>query len=96
MMMAAEELLEYYHTEHLCMIRKIGEAEVKEEGTIVKKHLIKIGAGVSNDQMRRWCIKNGYQYKSNVIMVEVNVCGGLGTCSHGAGLKTHTLADYIY
>jgi hypothetical protein len=24
MMMAAEELLEYYHTEHLCMIRKIG------------------------------------------------------------------------
>jgi hypothetical protein len=95
-MMAAEESLEYDHIESLCMIRMVGESEVKEGGRIVKKHLIKIGAGVSNDQLRRWCIKNGYQYKSNVIMVEVNVCGGLGTCSHGAGLGTQTLADYIY
>ncbi len=29
-------------------------------------------------------------------MVEVNVCGGLGTCSHGAGRETQTLADYVY
>lgn len=66
------------------------------DGDKVKKHLVKVGAGVSNDQLRRWCIKNGYQYKSNVIMVEVNVCGGLGTCSHGAGIGTQTLADYVY
>ena len=46
--------------------------------------------------MRLWCIKNGYQYKSNVIMVEVNVCGAIGTCSHGAGINTQTLPDYIY
>jgi hypothetical protein len=61
-----------------------------------KIYLVKIGAGVSNEQMRRWCVKNKRQYKSNVIMVEVNVCGGLGTCSHGAGKDTQTLADYIY
>lgn len=58
--------------------------------------MVKIGAGVSNDQMRRWCIKNNLQYRSNVIMVEVNVCGGIGTCSHGAGIGTQTLCDYIY
>ncbi len=29
-------------------------------------------------------------------MVEVNVCGALGTCSHGAGINTQTLADYVY
>lgn len=29
-------------------------------------------------------------------MVEVNLCGGLGTCSHGAGKDTQTLADYVY
>lgn len=46
--------------------------------------------------MRRWCIQNNYQYKSNVIMVEVNVCGGIGTCSHGAGINTQTLSDYLY
>jgi UDP-N-acetylenolpyruvoylglucosamine reductase len=70
--------------------------EAIENGKAATKHLIKVGAGVSNDQLRMWCIKNGFQYKSNVIMVEVNVCGGLGTCSHGAGLGTQTLADYVY
>ena len=29
-------------------------------------------------------------------MVEVNVCGGIGTCSHGAGIDTQTLSDYLY
>ncbi len=88
----AEQSLAYEKIEHLNMIRKVGEYDFKGE----KKHLIKIGAGVSNDQLRRWSIRNGYQYKSNVIMVEVNVCGGLGTCSHGAGKDTQTLADYVY
>lgn len=46
--------------------------------------------------MRKWCIKNGYQYKSNVIMVEVNVVGAIGTCSHGAGIGTQTLSDYVH
>ena len=62
----------------------------------MKKHLVKIGAGVSKEQLRIWCIKNGCQYKSNVIMVEVNLCGALGTCSHGGGIDTQTVADYIY
>lgn len=75
-------------------MKKVGEITDPKDAT-KKLHLIKIGAGVSNDQMRRWCIQNRYQYKSNVIMVEVNVCGGLGTCSHGAGIDTQTLADYI-
>lgn len=29
-------------------------------------------------------------------MVEVNVVGAIGTCSHGAGINTQTLSDYIY
>jgi hypothetical protein len=29
-------------------------------------------------------------------MVEVNFIGGLSTCSHGAGLNTQTLPDYVY
>lgn len=58
--------------------------------------LVKVGAGVSNDQLRRWCIKNKLQYKSNVIMVEVNVVGAIGTCSHGAGIGTQTVSDLVY
>lgn len=79
------------------MIRDLRQSlRVKENRKEVVKHLVKVGAGVSNEQMRMWCINNGFQYKSNVIMIEVNVCGGLGTCSHGAGLSTQTLADYVY
>ena len=29
-------------------------------------------------------------------MVEVNVVGAIGTCSHGAGIGTQTLSDYVY
>ena len=58
--------------------------------------LVKVGAGVSNDQLRSWCITNKLQYKSNVIMVEVNVVGAIGTCSHGAGIGTQTVSDLVY
>lgn len=92
-MTEVEDVLEHDKIEHLNQIRYLGVIEDKSK---VKKHLVKVGSGVSNDQLRRWCIKKGYQYKSNVIMVEVNVCGGLGTCSHGAGIGTQTLADYVY
>ena len=60
-----------------------------------KEKLVKIGAGVSNDQLRRWCIKHRLQYDANVIMVEVNFCGALGTCSHGSGIKNPPLCDSI-
>lgn len=92
-MTEVEYVLAYDKIEHLGEIRDL---KIAVEVDKVKKHLVKVGAGVSNDQLRRWCIKNGYQYKSNVIMVEVNVFGGLGTCSHGAGIGTQTLADYVY
>lgn len=29
-------------------------------------------------------------------MVEINVCGALGTCSHGSGIDSQTLADYVH
>jgi hypothetical protein len=76
------------------MLRRVGEIPAKNG--VPKKNLVKIGAGVSNEQLRVWCSKNMVQYKSNVIMVEVNLCGGLGTCSHGAGIGSQTLADYVY
>jgi UDP-N-acetylenolpyruvoylglucosamine reductase len=82
--------------EHLNSIRLVGEHEYEVNQRKVKKHLVKIGAGVSNEQLRRWCITNGFQIKSNVIMVEINVCGALGTCSHGSGTDSRTLADYVY
>jgi hypothetical protein len=68
-MITAEESLAHDGIENLCMIRKVGEVEATEDGKAVRKHLIKIGAGVSNDQLRRWCITNNCQYKTNVIMV---------------------------
>lgn len=38
-------------------------------GSSEEKKLVRIGAGVSNEQLRRWCKKNDLQYEANVIMV---------------------------
>ncbi len=91
-MQQVEKILAKTDTEHLNMLRKVGT--IVANG--VKKTLVKIGAGVSNEQMRLWCLENKFQYKSNVIMVEVNVCGAIGTCSHGAGIETQTIPDYVH
>lgn len=37
----------------------------KDEG----KTLVRVGCGVSNEQLRRWCLKQDIQYQANVIMV---------------------------
>jgi hypothetical protein len=60
--------------EHLNEIRKVGEIdttfkEVGKADVATVKHLIKIGGGVSNEQLRKWSIKNGFQYKSNTGIV---------------------------
>ena len=95
-MLAADQCLAYDNIESLGMVRKVGEVDVEEEGKTVRKHLVKIGAGVSNDQLRQWCIKHGYQYRTNVIMVEIGFIAGLLTCGQGSGSHTRTLPDYVY
>lgn len=52
-MTVLEETLSADGIEHLCSIRKVGTVEVKEDeskpiGKFITKHLVKIGAGVSN------------------------------------------------
>ena len=60
------------------------------------KTLVRLGAGVSNEQLRRYCLRNDIEYQANVVMVEVNFCGALGACCHGAGLKNPPIPDFIY
>ena len=57
--------------------------KISKKGDIT---LMKLGAGVSNEQLRRWCLRQNLQYQTNTIMVEINFCGALGTCSHGSGI----------
>ena len=60
------------------------------------KTLVRIGASVSSEQLRRWCIANKLIYPADVIMVEVSFIGAISACCHGSGMKTKTLADNIY
>ncbi len=59
-------------------------------------HLVKVGAGVSNEQLRIWSKNNGYQYKMNTIVTEITVIGSIMTCSHGSGKDVQILADYVH
>ena len=56
---------------------------------------VRVGAGTTNDQLRRWSIENGWTLPLNVILVEVTIAGTTSTACHGAGIKTPTLSDLI-
>ena len=58
--------------------------------------LVRFGAGVSNEQLRRWCKNNDLEYQANVIMVEVNFCGALSANCHGSGIKNPPIPDFVY
>lgn len=60
----------------------------------------RIGAGVTNEQLRRWCEspRGGnarWTLPFSVVMVEISVVGTVLTMSHGAGLQHQTLSDLV-
>lgn len=69
---------------------------VKEPFTYEGKTLARIGAGVSNEQMRAWCIANGLQYKASILIVEPSFVGCMSTNSHGSGITTQPVPDIVY
>ena len=63
--------------------------------------LCKIGASVTNEQFRKWCLDpEGGQWKwtipLNVILVEITFGGSNATICHGAGITNKTLSDLVY
>lgn len=79
---------------------------VEENGA--RKRLCKIGASVTNEQLREWVIKNSKRNRSdgeqwgewwtvpfNVILVEITYGGSNGPICHGAGRKSTTLSDLV-
>ncbi|KAK4642338.1 hypothetical protein QC761_0083510 [Podospora bellae-mahoneyi] len=58
--------------------------------------LVRIGASTTNEQLRRWCVKNNkYSYPLNVIMVEMTIGGTNAPICHGAGRRHQTLSDLV-
>ena len=77
---------------------------VEEDG--VRKRLCKIGAATTNEQFRRWVIKNSRDKRNkkwvpwwtiplNVVLVEITFGGSNAPICHGAGWKTKTLSDLV-
>ncbi|KAK0759490.1 hypothetical protein N5P37_007678 [Trichoderma harzianum] len=58
--------------------------------------LVRVGAGVTNEELRRWCLQNGrVTLPLNVIMVEITVGGANAPICHGAGIENKTLSDLV-
>ncbi|KAI5839635.1 hypothetical protein DFP73DRAFT_205107 [Morchella snyderi] len=59
------------------------------------KILVRVGAAVSNEALRRWSLKNGWSLPINVIMVEITAGGANAPVCHGAGITHDTLSDLV-
>lgn len=77
---------------------------IVEDG--VEKRLCKIGASTTNEQFRKWVVRNAFNKTTgkwgdwwtipfNTILVEVTYGGSNGGICHGAGLKSTTLSDLV-
>lgn len=83
--------------EHIELIGK----EFVEEGQV--KHLCKIGAATSNEQIRTWSVnsfltdgnEHSWTLPLNVILVENTVGGTNALMCHGAGWHNKTLSDLV-
>ncbi|KAK8038297.1 hypothetical protein PG994_015064 [Apiospora phragmitis] len=61
-----------------------------------KKQLCRIGAGVTNEEFRRWALKNKtWALPVDVILVEVTIGGVNGPICHGAGREHQTCSDLV-
>lgn len=63
---------------------------------------VKIGAGTTNEQFRRWVINESkregvqaFTLPINVVMVEITFGGSNAPICHGAGIKNRTLSDLV-
>ncbi|KAF2001355.1 FAD-binding domain-containing protein [Amniculicola lignicola CBS 123094] len=70
--------------------------ELREETVPGKKRLCRIGAGVTNEEFRRWSVAGkAWTFPADVILVEVTIGGVNGPICHGAGISHKTLSDYV-
>ncbi|RPB18434.1 hypothetical protein L211DRAFT_796854 [Terfezia boudieri ATCC MYA-4762] len=72
--------------------------EVREDvpGFKGKKRMVRVGAAVTNEELRRWAIaKDEWSIPVNVILVEVTVAGVNSPICHGAGQMHSALSDYV-
>ncbi|EME42692.1 hypothetical protein DOTSEDRAFT_133846 [Dothistroma septosporum NZE10] len=61
------------------------------------KRLVRIGCSVTNERLRRWCVKhNKVTLPFNIIMVEITAGGGNALICHGAGITSRTLSDLVH
>ncbi|KAL6694429.1 hypothetical protein J3F84DRAFT_400197 [Trichoderma pleuroticola] len=58
--------------------------------------LVRVGAGVTNEELRRWCLQDKrVTLPLNVLMVEITVGGANAPICHGAGIGNKTLSDLV-
>lgn len=58
--------------------------------------LVRVGAAVTNERLRRWCVKNKkLTLPINVIMVEITLGGSNAPICHGSGRRHQTLSDLV-
>ena len=58
--------------------------------------LVRVGAAVTNERLRRWCVKNKkVTLPINVIMVEITLGGSNAPICHGSGRRHQTLSDLV-
>ncbi|KAI5776549.1 hypothetical protein EDC01DRAFT_720032 [Geopyxis carbonaria] len=60
-----------------------------------KKRVARIGAAVTNEELRRWSIRSGWTLPLNVIMVEITLGGSNAPICHGGGIRHKTLSDLV-
>ncbi|KAK8012820.1 hypothetical protein PG991_010195 [Apiospora marii] len=76
-------------------ISELKTIELKEQ-LGPKKRLCRIGAGVTNEDFRRWALENKtWALPVDVILVEVTIGGVNGPICHGAGRRHKTCSDQV-
>lgn len=76
-------------------ISELKTIELKEQ-LGPKKRLCRIGAGITNEDFRRWALANkAWALPVDVILVEVTIGGVNGPICHGAGRRHQTCSDLV-
>lgn len=73
---------------------EMAPADVPGSGGL--KRLVRIGAAVTNEELRRWSIKgDAWTLPMNVVMVEITIGGSNVPICHGGGIQHKTLSDLV-
>ncbi|KAF2403163.1 FAD-binding domain-containing protein [Trichodelitschia bisporula] len=59
------------------------------------KKLVRVGAGVTSETLRRWQLANGWVLPVDTVLVEVTMGGITQGLCHGAGRAHKAIADYV-